>query len=396
MSKPRVKRYLKRLCQIIGALCLGAVLALIAAELLVRLMPRLRVSTVMWMPDAELGAVLRPNQKARFSSREFNATVITNSHGQHDYEHTYDKPEGVFRVLLLGDSYVEGLHVARDELFFSLLSERLNSQLAPGSMRFEFIAMARSGWGTAQQLRALEVDGFKYEPDMVILCFLPANDFFNNSRALMGDPYRPYYVFDEQQELQLQAAQRDASRNSPVYRIYKRSQFVCCLKQSLELMRSNGEDNVQRQFGIYRADKSKDWVQAVDITLACIRKMNALCQQRQVAFVCVSLTTRHLVEQVSLASYREAYPDMANHEYDFMYPYKLLEQFHKDSAIPYTSMLTYFCQDFSQAGMPSHFAEDGHWNGYGHRLAADFLFAWFMEDAAPSKARTQNFKSPSF
>jgi hypothetical protein len=95
------------MCRAVLGLLVGTVAALLAGELLVRVLPHLRVSTVMWAPDDTMGAVLKPRQKARFSSREFSNKVIINGRGQHDYEHSFQKPEAVFRIPAICDSYVE-------------------------------------------------------------------------------------------------------------------------------------------------------------------------------------------------------------------------------------------------------------------------------------------------
>ncbi len=384
MSRFMLRIFLKKLRRILCAISVGVVAAFFIGEFIVRLTPHMRVSTVMWAPDEAMGAVLRPNQKARFSAREFDNVVVINSHGQHDYEQSFEKAKDVFRILVLGDSFVEGLHVGRDELFFSRLCERLNNGRGADQVKYEFIALARSGWGTAQQLKALEVSGIRYKPDLVMLCFVPANDFFNSYRPLMGNVFRPYYVLAEQGQLELQAAQCDTSRDSMVYKLYKKSQLICCLKQSLGMLRFQLKhaSSVPPQFGIYQVGKSEDWQRAIKTTLACIKKMNDICEDTNTKFFCVSLTTKYLVEQIDIARYHELYPAMAGHKYNFDHPYDLLEDFHKNNSIPYASMLKYFQDDYLNTERKSHFEEDGHWNEYGHNLAADFLFEYFKNHEA--------------
>ena len=46
-----------------------------------------------------------------------------NSHGFRDYERTYEKPSGVFRILVLGDSYIEALQVQLEDSFTALLEK---------------------------------------------------------------------------------------------------------------------------------------------------------------------------------------------------------------------------------------------------------------------------------
>jgi hypothetical protein len=62
-----------------------------------------------WAQDFNnrVGYELRPHQEYEYVSQsgEFDILVKHNSRGLHDVEHTLKKPEGVFRILILSDSY---------------------------------------------------------------------------------------------------------------------------------------------------------------------------------------------------------------------------------------------------------------------------------------------------
>lgn len=110
-----------------------------------------------------------------------------NSFGFYDKERTIDKPADVYRVLLLGDSFVDGTPCA----------ERLQDTLAQQSSgkRIEVIPMGISGTGTVNELAFYERLGRLLKPDLVVVLFVP-NDFANNSSILEAirlrfDPYRP-------------------------------------------------------------------------------------------------------------------------------------------------------------------------------------------------------------
>lgn len=110
-----------------------------------------------------------------------------NSLGFIDVERTVQKTPGTFRVLLLGDSFVDGTPVASD-------LERELVKLAKGKS-VEVIPMGISGTGTVQQLAFYEFLGRAFSPDLVIVLFVP-NDFSNNSNVLESirlryDPLRP-------------------------------------------------------------------------------------------------------------------------------------------------------------------------------------------------------------
>lgn len=158
----------------------------------------------------------------------------------------------------------------------------------------------------------------------------------NHKARFSGREFNNLVVFNSHGQLDLQTAQCDMSRDSIVYKLYKKSQLMCCLKQSLGMLRFQlkHDASISRQFGIYQVDKSEDWQRAIRTTLACIRKLNDMCEDRNIAFLCMNLTTKYLVEQMDIAKYHELYPEMVGRKYNFYYPYDLLEEFLENNSIP--------------------------------------------------------------
>lgn len=96
----------------------------------------------------------------------------------HDREHSREKPDGAFRILMLGDSFVEAQQVEEEQTSHHVLEETLNQLAEPGA-RFEVISGAIRGWGPAQQLLYFRSIGRSYAPDLVLVLWLPANDLTN-------------------------------------------------------------------------------------------------------------------------------------------------------------------------------------------------------------------------
>jgi len=122
----------------------------------------------------------------------FEATTLgnplsINSMGLRDREYPYAKPPGTRRILVLGDSMTWGLGVGDDDIF----TEVLERQYATDGKPVEVINAAVSGWGTDQQLLFLQSEGFKYQPDVVLLNFYLVNDPTDNVSTIrywMGKP----------------------------------------------------------------------------------------------------------------------------------------------------------------------------------------------------------------
>ena len=108
--------------------------------------------------------------------------VRWNHGGWNDVDHTVTKPPRTLRVLVLGDSYVEGIQVRQAELYHRRLEDMLRDRAAGFSV--ETMAMGASGWGQVHELDALRTKGLAYRPDLVIAEFLPGNDVRNNEPEL--------------------------------------------------------------------------------------------------------------------------------------------------------------------------------------------------------------------
>jgi hypothetical protein len=125
---------------------------------------------------------------------------VHNSLGWRDVEHAIAKPPGNFRVLGLGDSYLWGQGVHREDIVLTKLGQRL-AAVAP-NRTIETINAARSGSNTVGQLASLNQRGLAFDPDLVILHFVPNDveespddprpkiDFFRDYTAIYQTPDR--------------------------------------------------------------------------------------------------------------------------------------------------------------------------------------------------------------
>lgn len=100
------------------------------------------------------------------------AEVVTNSKGLRDSEHSYEKEQGTYRILSVGDSFTFGFGVKQPLIFSNLLEKRLN-EVKPlqGVSRYEVINGGVGNYTTSQELAFLEKEGYKYHPDHIILNF---------------------------------------------------------------------------------------------------------------------------------------------------------------------------------------------------------------------------------
>jgi lysophospholipase L1-like esterase len=96
----------------------------------------------------------------------------SNRLGFRDREHEVAKPEGTYRIAVLGDSVAAGLHVARFEDTFPPILERiLDDRLRAQGQRAEVMSFAVSGYNTQQEVEIFRAKGLEFRPDLVLLTY---------------------------------------------------------------------------------------------------------------------------------------------------------------------------------------------------------------------------------
>jgi len=131
-------------------------------------------------------------------------TIKYNRAGMHDTEHQLEKPPDTFRILMLGDSFLQASQVNEAETSHQVLEDLLNEGQTP--QPFEVISTGVQAWGTGQQLTYYRNEGQFYEPDLVLLMFYLGNDIYDNLpvNALTTDNincYATYFTRCKNQQL---------------------------------------------------------------------------------------------------------------------------------------------------------------------------------------------------
>jgi lysophospholipase L1-like esterase len=120
-----------------------------------------------------------PNRNYWHTTTEYHINIRTNSKGiRADKEIPYQKPDGVKRIVLLGDSFGIGYGVNLEDTF----SMQMKNYLEETGIKCEVVNLSVSGHGTSEQLITLEEQGFLYQPDLVLLAW-HGSDLADNVRA---------------------------------------------------------------------------------------------------------------------------------------------------------------------------------------------------------------------
>ncbi|MFQ5747049.1 MAG: hypothetical protein ACE5HF_07505 [Gemmatimonadota bacterium] len=106
--------------------------------------------------------VLLPSRVTTFK----RTTLRTNRWGMRDREYDKQKPPGTYRAAIIGASPVMGSGVENDEVFESIVEDRLNREHAGGRYdRYEILNFAVGGYGLLEILGSTEATVLDFEPD---------------------------------------------------------------------------------------------------------------------------------------------------------------------------------------------------------------------------------------
>ena len=141
------------------------------------------------LPDLKgLFVLSKPNLRGLMKGALFE----TNSHGFRGPERSHQKPSGIFRISLIGDSVTMGAGVLEEDTYAAGLERTLNRERA--DQRYEVLNIGLSGLNTHWVVRRFEELGLPFDPDMVIYGFT-INDiesaFYRRSYDVqVGSPFR--------------------------------------------------------------------------------------------------------------------------------------------------------------------------------------------------------------
>ncbi len=369
----------------------GCTAGLIAVEVAVRLMG---VSYPQpYVPDTQLGSRLQPGFEGWFT-REGRAYVTVNSAGFRDREHTKNKPDGTFRIAVLGDSYAEAVQVPIEHTFWSVLERELG-EAKPREARFgkvEVLNFGISGYGTAQELETLRHVALEYDPDLVLVAFLSGNDIRNNSKLLEPVKVRPFYELMGD-ELVLDTSFRQHPDFLKAQSGSTRFKVSCInssriLQMLADFKNRSADHSDQPEQGlnaeIYSEPTDSAWQAAWTLTNRLLTTMSEVCETQGVKFAVVTLTNA-----------AQVHPDPGERERlarqlksaDLFYPEKRIAELGEGHGFIVITLAQHMAQRATETKTFYHgFANtrlgSGHWNASGHQIAGERMAAELLKSGA--------------
>jgi hypothetical protein len=316
--------------------------------------------------------------------REGVAYIRINRDGFRGRDYPKAKPPGVIRVAVLGDSYVEAIQVPEDKTFTAVIGRILADCPALKDKRIEAINFGVDGYGTAQELVALQRKVWAYSPDIVVLAVFLGNDVRNNSVVLEGDQCRPFYVYDgerlklsgpliESPSLRLWCAARFDYRDLRLLGLFKNTWEVVRKGSGAPTPEHPAERAIN--YSIYKPPADRAWNDAWRVTEGLITAMRDDARNHHAMFLAVTEDTA--IQVWPKPQVRKSFEERLGVK-DLFYPDRRIAALGQREGFAVLA-LAQPLQQYAEAhnvflhGFKNTPTGFGHWNETGHAAAGTLI-----------------------
>ncbi|MTH97079.1 GDSL-type esterase/lipase family protein [Roseibium sp. RKSG952] len=310
------------------------------------------VGETLGIKDPVTGHLNRPNTHAAVTAPEFSVEYIVDERGFRNasLDSRPSSEATATKVLLVGDSFVFGAANHFDDIWPELLANRFKQE----GLDVEVINAGVPGFDTSQQVLYLERLFETYQPDIVLLTFLP-NDLFAN---------RPIQNVDGQDQARGDAravVQTGGSKKSSF-------QSVTLLKRMMM-----GTDAAYRRLYLMTPRKaffenppSEKMETKADTTKDILMRAKQFTSQHGADFVVLSVPQLfQVLQKASGEVVPDVNPDL---------PDQMFEEFSSENEIDWIATLPVLAQNYAENKAELYYRFDGHLNAEGNRVVADIAY----------------------
>jgi hypothetical protein len=323
---------------------------------------------------------LIPNARYRHKELEYDYVWANNSLGMRDRERSPHKEPGSFRILFLGDSFVQGYGVPLEQTMAALLEASLNKP--EREKRVEVLNAGIFGYGPFLEYLYLKELMPSIEPDLVIVGFFIGNDvgddYFYTHQARVSRVDGSVFFEDQKWPWSYRDEVLDGTASTAAHDRYLslfwnhikpwvlKSHFVLAIKKlgmqieyrkrkerEIKLVQDR-RDDIRINLGLvnYPVLDRKQRLEYWKLSRGYLADIHRLCNVRGIPMVLVVI------------------PVLDPKVNQFKEPYEVLDEIGRDLSIPVIQLLPEF-----QKWPPERleYKLDRHWNSEGNHLAATIL-----------------------
>ncbi|MBI3933027.1 MAG: SGNH/GDSL hydrolase family protein [Acidobacteria bacterium] len=345
-----------------------------------------RVRLTYMMPDPLLGHRHRPGARATIVGPEYAMTIAINSRGLRGAERDYAPASEVLRVLLLGDSFVEGLGVNDGQT----VADFAEKELEAAGQAAEVINAGIADYSTDQEYLLYREEGRRYGA-RVVAVFVHFNDLGANLSAKGGR--KPLLIRPEGGRLEVvppTASRRRVDDGAP------RAAGLASLRwierrlrdtspRTHRLLAASGlwppvDPNERERFSVYSRRRAPPVEAAWARLRAILRALGSETARDGARLLLVYVPDRIELDRHAWAIVQAKYALDASYAPDVVAT--RLGALADGLGLPLLDL-----RDALRGSPDAYFERDMHWTATGHRLAGERLARFLREGGWPSAAR---------
>jgi lysophospholipase L1-like esterase len=283
------------------------------------------------------------------------------------------KGEGALRLLLLGDSFVEGKQVGENEVLTAVLERLASAQ----GRRIEVINAGVGGYGTSDELLLWERVAAALRPDVVLVAFFP-NDVRNNLERGWFDLHEGRVVH---------VAEPPRPRVRWLYEAQKflvsRSHLAYLVKSSMLTLSGAAPDRREEALAAPRGPLVEDedaflvepaprLARGWTLTFALLGELARRVEASGARYAVVLVPNRYQVDAALWRRHAQAL-ELDEEAFDLETPQRRFAEWSRATGIAVVDLLPELRR--RNVDNTFYYEQDAHWNAEGHRVAAEELLA---------------------
>ena len=338
--------------------------------------------------DPVIGFTYEPNAKTYEKGREYHALYQINSLGLRDREYG-PKKDGVFRVLLVGDSFSASHGLPIEDSLSRQLERSLQTvvNLEEMPVKIEVINAAHGGYSPYNYWKAYRRWAPVFEPDVVVVGLSPDDyDCRNEDSQYLIEDGATLAVFKKGQTPKkgggssIRKLRKWLSWNSEFYILMRNYLYYNDLVGRISLWMSAKAEGQNRQLQQYVVPRPESMVKAWAKTFSYLQKLQKETAAEGVTLVFIPI---QLKLEIDPEQYRQALAasGLTPQQIDIDQPLKEISAFCKAEHIPVLDPRPALRE--RHAEVPCYFVYDGHWIAEGIRVATASLASQWRDLGLP-------------
>jgi hypothetical protein len=323
------------------------------------------ITDAIYTGDEAIGYKHIPNKKGINVIEEGITKIKFNSEGFRDVNHDVENKDNSYRVVMLGDSFVDALQVDFSKTFYQLTQEEINQN----NGNIEVFNFGISAFSTPQEYLTYTAYAEKYNPNLVYLFF-----FTNDPSDGCGeDNSKPTYHIENGIIKQRPFTPNEHSSfeifisNHLKSLVFLRAQYY--LFKNKNGINADLDDGILDMNKVFLKDYDEVTEECWEISLYFLEELKKEVENSGAELKIIIIPHTASIYEVDKERLLKEDTTFEEDDFDFEKPYLVLEEFLEEKNIEYLNLM----EVFKKSDERVYLLKDGHFNKKGHEVVKDVL-----------------------